>query len=128
IEAEGAGGACVLHDCVPSKTFIASSDVVTAYRGTERFGIHTGGLAAISVDAAAVHNRVRQLAAAQSQDIHAKLVKAGVEVVAGHARLGTATASHRHAELVTRTGGSARCRPTGRIYGDHEPSAHGRTP
>jgi len=30
VEAEGAGGACVLHDCVPSKTFIASSDVVTA--------------------------------------------------------------------------------------------------
>ena len=37
---EGAGGACVLHDCVPSKTFIASSDVVTGYRGTERFGVH----------------------------------------------------------------------------------------
>ena len=40
IDAEGAGGACVLHDCVPSKTFIASSDAVTGYRGTERFGIH----------------------------------------------------------------------------------------
>src|SRR5829696_2794950 len=32
VEAAGAGGACVLDDCVPSKTFIASSDVVTAYR------------------------------------------------------------------------------------------------
>src|SRR5512133_3422075 len=38
VEREGAGGACVLHDCVPSKTFIASSDVVTAYRDTEQFG------------------------------------------------------------------------------------------
>jgi pyruvate/2-oxoglutarate dehydrogenase complex dihydrolipoamide dehydrogenase (E3) component len=37
VEAEGAGGACVLHDCVPSKTFIASSDVVTAQRDTEEF-------------------------------------------------------------------------------------------
>ena len=31
VEADGAGGACVLFDCVPSKTFIASSDVVTAF-------------------------------------------------------------------------------------------------
>ena len=31
VEAEGAGGACVLSDCVPSKTFIASSEVVTGY-------------------------------------------------------------------------------------------------
>ena len=39
VEAEGAGGACVLSDCVPSKTFIASSDVVTGYRDTEEFGV-----------------------------------------------------------------------------------------
>src|SRR4029078_8998783 len=44
VEPEGAGGACVLHDCVPSKTFIASSDVVTAYRDTEEFGVRSGGL------------------------------------------------------------------------------------
>ncbi len=31
VEADGAGGACVLFDCVPSKTFIASSEVVTAF-------------------------------------------------------------------------------------------------
>src|SRR5262245_45415903 len=43
VEAEGAGGACVLHDCVPSKTFIASSDVVTGYRDTEQFGVRSGG-------------------------------------------------------------------------------------
>src|ERR1044071_10522389 len=81
VEAEGAGGACVLHDCVPSKTFIASSDVVTAHRDTEQFGIKGG--AEVSVDAGAVHQRVRRLAAAQSSDIYAKLTKAGVEFVAG---------------------------------------------
>ena len=43
IEAEGAGGACVLHDCVPSKTFIASSSVVTAYLDTEEFGVRSAG-------------------------------------------------------------------------------------
>ena len=81
VEADGAGGACVLHDCVPSKTFIASSDVVTGYRDTEEFGVHSDGLEAITVDAVTVHDRVRRLAAAQSTDIHNKLIKAGVTVV-----------------------------------------------
>src|SRR5262245_58878031 len=104
IEAEGAGGACVLSDCVPSKTFIASSDVVTAYRDTEEFGVHAGGLAAVSVDARAVHARVKRLALAQSADIYAKLIKAGVTVVRGSARLGANTLSHTHAVEVTPEG------------------------
>src|SRR5215213_5336562 len=79
VEAEGAGGACVLSDCVPSKTFIASSEVVTGYRHNERFGIRSAGLEGVTVDAVAVHDRVRKLALAQSGDIQAKLVKAGVD-------------------------------------------------
>jgi pyruvate/2-oxoglutarate dehydrogenase complex dihydrolipoamide dehydrogenase (E3) component len=101
VEAEGAGGACVLSDCVPSKTFIAASDVVTGYRDTEEFGVHAGGLAAVSVDAKAVHARVKRLAKAQSADIHAKLVKAGVEFVAGSASLGADTLGHTHRVEVT---------------------------
>ncbi len=99
VEAEGAGGACVLHDCVPSKTFIASSDVMTARRDTEEFGIK--GAAEVTVDAAAVHQRVRRLAAAQSSDIYAKLTKAGVEFIAGSARLGEDTLGHTHRVDVT---------------------------
>jgi pyruvate/2-oxoglutarate dehydrogenase complex dihydrolipoamide dehydrogenase (E3) component len=105
VEAEGAGGACVLHDCVPSKTFIASSDVVTAHRDTEQFGIK--GAADVSVDARAVHQRVRRLAAAQSSDIYAKLTKAGVEFVAGSARLGEDTLGHTHQVEITPTDGNA---------------------
>ena len=101
VEPDGAGGACVLSDCVPSKTFIASSDVVTGYRDTEDFGVHAGGLAAVSVDAPAVHGRVKRLARAQSADIHAKLVKAGVNFVTGRAVLGAATAGHTHRVEVT---------------------------
>jgi NAD(P)H dehydrogenase (quinone) len=104
VEAEGAGGACVLSDCVPSKTFIASSDVVTAYRDTEEFGIHSDGLEAITVDAPGVHARVKRLALAQSTDIHAKLVKAGVTFVAGTARLGEDTLGHTHRVMVTPSG------------------------
>ena len=96
VEDQGAGGACVLHDCVPSKTFIATSDVVTGYRDTERFGVRGGGLDAITVDAPAVHRRVKQLATAQSADIWAKLTKAGVTFVHGTARLGADTLGHTH--------------------------------
>lgn len=105
VEAEGAGGACVLSDCVPSKTFIASSEVVTGYRDTEEFGVHSDGLEAVTVDAQAVHERVKRLALAQSADIHAKLVKAGVEFVTGTARLGEDTLGHTHRVIVTPAGG-----------------------
>ncbi|PWU53528.1 NAD(P)H-quinone dehydrogenase [Micromonospora globispora] len=105
VEAEGAGGACVLSDCVPSKTFIASSEVVTGYRDTDEFGVHSDGLEAVTVDARAVHERVKRLALAQSADIHTKLVKAGVEFVAGTARLGEDTLGHTHRVNVTPAGG-----------------------
>jgi NAD(P)H dehydrogenase (quinone) len=105
VEAQGAGGACVLHDCVPSKAFIASSDVVTAHRDTEQFGIR--GAAEVTVDAAAVHQRVKRLAAAQSSDIYTKLVKAGVEFVTGTARIGEDTLGHTHSVEVTPADGDA---------------------
>ncbi|WP_410820259.1 NAD(P)H-quinone dehydrogenase [Micromonospora sp. 050-3] len=105
VEADGAGGACVLSDCVPSKTFIASSQVVTGYRDTEEFGVHSDGLEAVTVDARAVHGRVKRLALAQSADIHAKLLKAGVTFVAGTARLGEDSLGHTHRVVVTPSDG-----------------------
>jgi dihydrolipoamide dehydrogenase len=107
VEPDGAGGACVLSDCVPSKTFIASSDVVTGYRDTEQFGVDAGGLAAVTVHAGAVHERVKRLALAQSADVHAKLIKAGVSYVTGSARLGTETVGHTHRVEITPTDGAA---------------------
>jgi NAD(P)H dehydrogenase (quinone) len=101
VEADGAGGACVLSDCVPSKTFIASSDVVTGCRDTEEFGVHSDGLEAVTVDAEAVHDRVKRLARAQSSDIHAKLLKAGVTFVHGRARFGEDTLGHTHRVVVS---------------------------
>jgi dihydrolipoamide dehydrogenase len=105
VEREGAGGACVLHDCVPSKTFIASSDVVTAYRDTEEFGIRGASLDTVSVDASVVNSRVKRLAAAQSGDICATLTKAGVRFVQGMARLGDDTIGHLHRVVVTPSDG-----------------------
>ena len=102
VEADGPGGGCVLHDCVPSKAFIASAEAVTAARDTERFGI-AGQPAAVPVNAEVLHRRVRDLATAQSADIGAKLVKAGVHLVAGTARLGEDTLGHRHQVVVDPT-------------------------
>jgi pyruvate/2-oxoglutarate dehydrogenase complex dihydrolipoamide dehydrogenase (E3) component len=104
VEADGPGGACVLTDCVPSKTFIASSEVMTGYRHNDRFGIRSAGLDAVTVDAVAVNERVKKLALAQSGDIQAKLVKAGVDVVHGRARLGEDTLGHTHQVLITPEG------------------------
>lgn len=105
VEAEGPGGACVLTDCVPSKTFIASAEVMTGYRHEERFGIRSSGLAGVSVDAKAVNERVKKLALAQSGDIQTKLIKAGVNVVRGRARLGEDRLGHTHQVLITPEGG-----------------------
>jgi pyruvate/2-oxoglutarate dehydrogenase complex dihydrolipoamide dehydrogenase (E3) component len=104
VEADGPGGACVLTDCVPSKTFIASSEVMTGYRHNERFGISSAGLDGVSVDAAAVNQRVKSLALAQSGDIQTKLIKAGVDVVRGRARLGEDRLGHTHQVLITPDG------------------------
>src|SRR5689334_18173412 len=101
VEAEGPGGACVLTDCVPSKTFIASSEVMTGYRHNERFGIRSAGLEGVSVDAVAVKARVKKLALAHSADIQAKLIKPGADVVHARARLREATRDHTHQVLVT---------------------------
>jgi len=96
VEEEGAGGACVLSDCVPSKTFIASSDVVTAFRHGGSLGVRADDRDAVTLDAPAVHARVKRLALAQSADIATKLAKAGVELVPGRARLGDDTLGHTH--------------------------------
>jgi dihydrolipoamide dehydrogenase len=106
IEADGAGGACVLSDCVPSKAFIAASDVATEYRDTAEFGVRLAGAGAVEVDAPVVHDRVRRLARAQSADIHTKLVKAGVTVVPGRAALGEGGPGHTHRVEVTPADGA----------------------
>jgi dihydrolipoamide dehydrogenase len=106
VERDGAGGACVLSDCVPSKTFIASSDAVTAVRQAGRLGVRVDGLLA-QPEAGTIHNRVRRLARAQSDDIESKLVKAGVRYVAGTARLGEDTLGHTHRVMVRPYEGSA---------------------
>jgi dihydrolipoamide dehydrogenase len=71
VEREGLGGACVLTDCVPSKTLIASSETTVAG----------------DVDLHRINERVKALALAQSADVGDRLRREGVQVLVGAARL-----------------------------------------
>ena len=42
VDSDGLGGACVLTDCVPSKTLIASSSTMSVVQGAEDLGIRIG--------------------------------------------------------------------------------------
>jgi pyruvate/2-oxoglutarate dehydrogenase complex dihydrolipoamide dehydrogenase (E3) component len=86
IERDGLGGACVLTDCVPSKTLIATSGLMTALEGSAALGLQAGATRA-TVDAPRLYARVRALARAQSADVSARLCAEGVEVISGTARL-----------------------------------------
>lgn len=95
VERYGTGGSCVLYDCVPSKTFIASADAATAFRHGDAVGVKSCSPADVTIDVPTVHGRVRSLAAAQSDDIRRSLTGAGVEIVRGVARLAQGAAGHR---------------------------------
>jgi pyruvate/2-oxoglutarate dehydrogenase complex dihydrolipoamide dehydrogenase (E3) component len=91
IERDGVGGSAVLTDCVPSKTLIATADIITKTRESHALGVLINGSesrdATISVNLTTVNHRVLELAHAQSDDIQARLVREGVTVLHGRARL-----------------------------------------
>ncbi len=96
VERAGLGGGCVLYDCVPSKTFIASAGARSLFREAGELGIAASEEP--EADVSTVHGRVKGLALAQSADVRAKLVREGVRLVSGTARFADATpglAEHR---------------------------------
>lgn len=86
VDSDGVGGACVLWDCVPSKTFIASTGVRTDMRRATDLGISLDPAQA-TISLPQIHSRVKSLAQAQSADIRDKLQTAGVELLPGTAEL-----------------------------------------
>ena len=85
VDSDGLGGACVLTDCVPSKTLIETSNAMTMLNRSPGLGIATGGLA--TVNAARLYERITDLARAQSRDITARLAAEKVKVIAAKGRL-----------------------------------------
>ncbi len=92
VERDGLGGSAVLTDCVPSKTLIATAEVMTSVQESTELGVRFAArsgdsAAAVSVDLGAVNSRVLALAASQSADIARRLAAEDVRVIAGAGRL-----------------------------------------
>jgi dihydrolipoamide dehydrogenase len=106
VDADGLGGASVLTDCVPSKTLIATAEVMTTFDSSyNELGIIVAdapslptlrqeepadldrGARVVGVDLGKVNRRVKRLALAQSHDVTASVTRAGVRVLRGRGRL-----------------------------------------
>ena len=93
VDTDGLGGSAVLTDCVPSKTLIATAEVMTEVRESAELGLRFGAAesgnaeAAVRVDLAAVNERVLGLARKQSEDITERVLRENVDLVIGRGRL-----------------------------------------
>ncbi len=120
VERDGIGGACVLTDCVPSKTLVSSAEVRTSVDGADALGLSCSQQ---PVDAKRLNRRIVELARAQSEDIRSRLIREGVDVIAGRARLlnhtmisirrsGESSEDHREADaILLATGATPRVIP-----------------
>ena len=88
VDSDGIGGSAVLTDCVPSKTLVATADVMVEVADSPELGVRTEGLpGGVGVDLGAVNRRVLDLAAAQSADTRARLERDGVRIITGRGHL-----------------------------------------
>ncbi len=87
IDRDGLGGAAVLTDVVPSKTLIATAEVMAQVDAAAELGVRLpaapDGRRAVEADLGVVNRRVRALALAQSTDIRRRLESEGVRIVEG---------------------------------------------
>ncbi len=86
VDRDGIGGACVMWDCVPSKTFIASTGVRTELRRAPDLG-YDFEFEDAKISLPQINKRVKALAAAQSADIAERLRSEGVTLIAGRGEL-----------------------------------------
>jgi pyruvate/2-oxoglutarate dehydrogenase complex dihydrolipoamide dehydrogenase (E3) component len=93
VDSDGLGGSAVLTDCVPSKTLIATADVMADIRQSADLGLRFGPQdqgdvdAGVHVNLAAVNQRVLDLASRQSCDITERVQRENVNLVVGQGRL-----------------------------------------
>jgi pyruvate/2-oxoglutarate dehydrogenase complex dihydrolipoamide dehydrogenase (E3) component len=80
-ERDALGGSCINYGCTPSKAFLAAAHAAGRARQAQQLGIH----AQITVDFAAVMERVRGIRSEFHQGIERRLADAGVKVVCAQA-------------------------------------------
>jgi dihydrolipoamide dehydrogenase len=91
VDRDGPGGSAVLTDCVPSKTLIATANVITAAATSASLGVLIDGrtphAALFGVDLKGVNERITALVRAQSDDIRNRLLHEGIRIMPGRGRL-----------------------------------------
>ena len=91
VDSDGLGGSAVITDCVPSKTLIATAELMAEMEEAAELGISFDGPGdepgVVSVDLDRVNTRVKALALAQSADIERRLTRDGVRILRGRGRL-----------------------------------------
>lgn len=121
VDEDGLGGACVLTDCVPSKTLIESSSTMTSLGRSASLGLQlaNGANPVVGVDATALYARIKALAAAQSNDIAEHVAGEGVRIIEARGRMTSprsieAAGTTVHADMILiATGASPRSLPDG---------------
>ncbi len=94
VDTDGIGGSAVLTDCVPSKTLVATAEVMADMTEAGELGVRFPGTeGAPAVDLPRVNERVKELALAQSSDIEKRLTKEGVRVLRARGRLDSSEGS-----------------------------------
>ncbi|MCW2754113.1 MAG: pyridine nucleotide-disulfide oxidoreductase dimerization region [Marmoricola sp.] len=92
VDSDGLGGSAVLTDCVPSKTLIATAELMTELAAAPELGIGLidsdgDDASRVDIDLARINARVLRLAGEQSRDIGRRLDREGVRIVTGRGRL-----------------------------------------
>ena len=87
VERHGLGGAAVLTDVVPSKTLIATADIMARVASAHELGVRFENTEAAYADLGQVNARLLKLAAEQSADITRALERVGVKILIGEGKL-----------------------------------------
>jgi dihydrolipoamide dehydrogenase len=84
VEKERVGGACLNVGCIPAKTFLRSSKLFHECGEAAAYGVRIGSL---EFDMPAVVDRKNRIVGTLTKGVEGMLKRAGVESIAGHARL-----------------------------------------
>ncbi|MBB5840906.1 NAD(P)H-quinone dehydrogenase [Kribbella italica] len=92
VDSDGIGGSAVLTDCVPSKTLIATAEVMTEVVEAGELGLRVDDgdddpANSVSVEFTVVNSRVKALAAAQSDGIARRLADEKIRLIHGRGSL-----------------------------------------
>ena len=84
IERGSMGGTCLNVGCIPAKTFLRSSKLFHECREAAKYGVRLGS---VEFDMPAVVARKNRVVSTLTKGVEGMLKRAGVEVIAGQARL-----------------------------------------